>query len=190
MLQFIIQLGSIHWFAMLFITYVWIIFLTSFLSRWVPVTNRLQCAQVAYAISNKFFNSKTHFKSFSVSPWRSACNLMQFPILFYYKLSLSVYGNAFGWITQALTDEKSTLVQVRAWCHQATSHYQHQCWPSTVLPYGITSPQWVQILGMLSSALLQNKSTPKPNPGYMSTDLYVCQFASFNKCDMDGIPKY
>ena len=28
-----------------------------------------------------------------------------------------------------LTDDKSTLVQVMAWCHHATSHYLNQCWP-------------------------------------------------------------
>ena len=28
-----------------------------------------------------------------------------------------------------LTDDKSTLVQVMAWCRQATSHYLSQCWP-------------------------------------------------------------
>ena len=29
-----------------------------------------------------------------------------------------------------LTDDKSTLVQVMAWCRQATSHYRSQCWRS------------------------------------------------------------
>ena len=28
---------------------------------------------------------------------------------------------------QKLTDDKSTLVQVMAWCRQATSHYMSQC---------------------------------------------------------------
>ena len=42
-----------------------------------------------------------------------------------------------------LTDDKSALVQVMAWCRQATSHYLSQCWPRSVLPYGITRPQWV-----------------------------------------------
>ena len=42
-----------------------------------------------------------------------------------------------------LTDEKSTLVQVMAWCRQATSHYLSQCWPRSLLPYGVTRPQWV-----------------------------------------------
>ena len=42
-----------------------------------------------------------------------------------------------------LTDDKSTLVQVMAWCHQATSHYLSQCWPRSVLPNSVTRPQWV-----------------------------------------------
>ena len=40
--------------------------------------------------------------------------------------------------------EKSTLVQVMAWCHQATSHYLNQCWPRSLTPYGVTGPQWVK----------------------------------------------
>ena len=32
------------------------------------------------------------------------------------------------WMTMDLTDGKSTLVQVMAWCRQATSHYLSQCW--------------------------------------------------------------
>ena len=43
-----------------------------------------------------------------------------------------------------LTDDKSTLVQVMAWCHQATSHYLSQCWPRPVSPYGVIRPQWVK----------------------------------------------
>ena len=31
-----------------------------------------------------------------------------------------------------LTDDKSILVQVMAWCRQATSHYLSQCWPTPV----------------------------------------------------------
>ena len=36
---------------------------------------------------------------------------------------------------------ESTLVQVMDWCHQVASHYLNQCWPRSVLPYGITGPQ-------------------------------------------------
>ena len=42
-----------------------------------------------------------------------------------------------------LTDDKSTLVQVMAWCRKATSHYLSQCWPRSLSPNGITRPQWV-----------------------------------------------
>ena len=32
------------------------------------------------------------------------------------------------WISLDFTDDQSTLVQVMAWCRQATSHYLSQCW--------------------------------------------------------------
>ena len=43
-----------------------------------------------------------------------------------------------------LTDDKSALVQIMAWCHQSTSHYMSQCWPSSMSPYGVTRAQWVK----------------------------------------------
>ena len=44
------------------------------------------------------------------------------------------------------TDDQSTLVQVMAWCHQATSRYLIQYWPRSLTPYGVTRPQWVKSL--------------------------------------------
>ena len=44
-----------------------------------------------------------------------------------------------------LTDDKSILVQVMAWCRQATSHYLSQCWPRSLLPYEVTRPQWINV---------------------------------------------
>ena len=44
---------------------------------------------------------------------------------------------------QDLSDDKSTLVQVMAWCRQPASHYLSQCWPRSLTPYGVTRPQWV-----------------------------------------------
>ena len=35
-----------------------------------------------------------------------------------------------------------------AWCHQATSHYLCQCWPSSMSSYGVTRPQWVKVANM------------------------------------------
>ena len=48
------------------------------------------------------------------------------------------------WIPLDLTDDKSTLVQVMAWCHQATSHYLSQCWSRSMSPNGVTRPHWVK----------------------------------------------
>ena len=42
------------------------------------------------------------------------------------------------------TDDKSTLVQVRAWCLMAPSPYLNQCWPIFMLPDGVIRRQWVQ----------------------------------------------
>ena len=51
--------------------------------------------------------------------------------------------NALRWMPLDLTNDQSTLVQVMAWCRQATSHYLSQCWPRSLPPYGVTRPQWV-----------------------------------------------
>ena len=40
-----------------------------------------------------------------------------------------------------LNDDTSTLAQVMAWCRQATSHYLSQYWPTSMSPYGVTSPR-------------------------------------------------
>ena len=53
---------------------------------------------------------------------------------------------ALRWMSLDLTDDKSTLVQVMAWCHQATRHYLSEWWPKPLSPYGVTRPQWVKML--------------------------------------------
>ena len=52
---------------------------------------------------------------------------------------------ALRWMRQDLTNDKSTLVQVMAWCCQAPSHYLSQCWPRSISPYGVTKPQRVNV---------------------------------------------
>ena len=47
------------------------------------------------------------------------------------------------WMSLDFTDDQSSLVQVMAWCHQATSHYLSPCWPRSLSPFGVTRPQWV-----------------------------------------------
>ena len=53
---------------------------------------------------------------------------------------------ALRWMSLDLIDDKSTLVQVMAWCRQAAIHYLIQCWPRSMSPYGVTRPQSVNSL--------------------------------------------
>ena len=60
------------------------------------------------------------------------------------------YEIALRWIPLDLTNDKSTLVQVMAWCRQAASHYLSQCWPRSLSPNGLTRPQWVNFYSSLA----------------------------------------
>ena len=66
------------------------------------------------------------------------------------------------WMWLDLTDEESTLVQVMAWCRQATSHYLSQCWPSSMSLYNVTRPQWVNTL------------RPKNDTWHFADDIFKC----------------
>ena len=48
---------------------------------------------------------------------------------------------ALMWKPNNTFEDKSTLVQARAWCHQTPSKYTSHCWPISMSPYGV--PQWV-----------------------------------------------
>ena len=50
------------------------------------------------------------------------------------------------WFSMDIPDDTSTLVQVMAWHHQTRSHYMSQCWPWSLMPYGVTRPQCVNTL--------------------------------------------
>ena len=49
------------------------------------------------------------------------------------------------WMPQNSADNKPTLVQAMAWCHQATSHYPGQCLSRFMSPYDVTKPQRIQL---------------------------------------------
>ena len=51
---------------------------------------------------------------------------------------------AFMWMAHDPGKCKLELVQVMAWCCQATSHCRNQCWPRSMSPYGVTRQQWVK----------------------------------------------
>ena len=84
----------------------------------------------------------------SLAPGRFEINLRKA----IFKLILMIGGwgifckIALRWMSMDVIDDKSTLVQVMAWCRQATSHYLSHCWPRSMSPYGITRPQWVKLL--------------------------------------------
>ena len=65
---------------------------------------------------------------------------MQFSTLFFILVCSDFFDNVFSWMPWYLTDDKSVLVQLMAWCRQATSHYLSQCWPRSMSPYGVTRP--------------------------------------------------
>ena len=79
----------------------------------------------------------------SLAPGRSGCNSKNgiFNLVLLIGIFRSPHDNALCWMPLDLTYDKSTLVQVMAWCRQATSHYLSQCWPRSLSPYGIIRPQ-------------------------------------------------
>ena len=58
------------------------------------------------------------------------------------------------WMSVDFTGDQSTLVQVMAWCRQATSHYLSQCWPRSLTPYGVTRPQCINSLPLGDAAVI------------------------------------
>ena len=94
----------------------------------------------------------------SLAPGRPRCHFKTaiFNLVLLIGIFTSSKDNALRWMPRDLTDDKSTLVQVMAWCHQVTSHYLSQCWPRSVSLYGVTRPQWVNLVLMPKCSLLYN----------------------------------
>ena len=49
------------------------------------------------------------------------------------------------YVSDGLVEDKSTLDEVMAWCHQAASHYINHCWPRSGATFNLIGPQWVKI---------------------------------------------
>ena len=81
----------------------------------------------------------------SSAPGRPGCHLKT--AIFNLVLLIDIFtlsdDNVFRWMPWHLTDDKSKLVQVMAWCRQATRHYLSQCWPRSLSLYGVPRPQCV-----------------------------------------------
>ena len=82
----------------------------------------------------------------SLAPERFGCDFKNliFNLILLIGILRSLYDDALRWMPRNITDDKSTLVQVMAWCRQATSHYLRQCGPRSMSPYGVIRPQWVK----------------------------------------------
>ena len=61
-----------------------------------------------------------------------------------FKFMSDSYDIAVRWMPHNPVDDKSSVVQVMAWCRQTTCHYLRQCWSISKLPYGFVGPQWVK----------------------------------------------
>ena len=77
-----------------------------------------------------------------LAPGRCGCNFKSiiFKLIIQEGSLGTCYEITFKWMPHSLTNKKSTLVQVMAWCHQATSHNLSQCWLRSMSPYGVTKP--------------------------------------------------
>ena len=82
----------------------------------------------------------------SLVPGRCSCSrkLVIFKLMPKIDISGTHCEIALTWMPHYLTGDQSTLVQIMAWCRQATSHYLRQCWPKSMLSYGVPRPQWVR----------------------------------------------
>ena len=110
---------------------------------------------VNYGVSVKCILKKIHCVTMELSILKSGHRYISplAPVRFksnfskvIFKLILVINGCFFLWNCakmNATDNNKPTLIQVMAWCLQATSHYLRQCWPRSMSLYGITTPQWV-----------------------------------------------
>ena len=71
---------------------------------------------------------------------QKCCRNLIFKCIFWYIYLMDFHWN---WSGELATVLKSALVQVMAWCRQATSHNLNQCWLMFLSPYGVGQPQWV-----------------------------------------------
>ena len=108
-----------------------------------------QSCQVKCAIKQSYVTCITHWPLGDVAVILNKINYFQ---AHYRDSILSPQCEiTLGWMPQCFMNEKSTMVQVMAWCHQATCHYLSECWSRPMLPCAIPRPQWVKLSHMLTA---------------------------------------
>ena len=124
---------------------------------------------MASKVWDNFFYQFPNFNGSTIEVWEWISNLIphsfnslapgkfewNFRYVIFKQISMIDYWGisceiALIWMSLDFSDGLSTLVQVMAWCRQATSHYMSQCWPRSLSPYGVTRPQWVNGYNYLS----------------------------------------
>ena len=119
--------------------------LVSVSDRPVGVYPRVQTWSLEYTRRCGMGNTKATFVN-SLCPRRGSCNLNSLAAgqfewnLRYLILQIISVTDGWGifcelallWMSLDLTDNKPTLVQVMACCHQATSRYLSHCWPRSL----------------------------------------------------------
>ena len=78
---------------------------------------------------------------------------------------------ALRWMPLDLTVNRSTLVQVMAWCRQATNHHRSQCWTRSLSPHDITRTPWFKP----NHSLIHTDATKKHSSGTLA-----CCFLTLN----------
>ena len=90
-------------------------------------------------------------------------------------LSIS-FQTAFALLAWDLFDGQSALVQVMTCCHQATSHYLHQCWHCFSGPWDITSqPERFKCPGTKTYHSIPSPSNT-PTPHHTSDNVANTQY--------------
>ena len=80
------------------------------------------------------------------------------------------YEIALRWMPPDLTDDKSTSVQVMAWCRQATSHYLSNVDPDLC--------RQIASLGLNELCMCHNSRSVIPNPPYLACCGKACSSSS------------
>ena len=105
-----------------------------------------------------------------------ACGSNVKSMIFKFIIQNSGMRITFRWMPHNLINEKSTLVQVMAWCSEATSHYLIQCWPNSLLLFCINRPQWVKLGHVMTARhyYFLNTLNPEQNGCHFADDIFKC----------------
>ena len=86
---------------------------------------------------------------------------------------MGTYEIAVRWMPQNTFDAKSTLVQVRIWCHQATSHYLTQCWCQVLCCYIAPLTHWGRVTHLYIIKLTTIGSDNGLSPGHRQAIIWT-----------------